>query len=191
MSMNLNISRWVFKMRGGLWTLLFLIILFMTGRTELETILLSLVIILAGQLWRCWAAGTIMIYRGETVKADGLTTSGPYSLMRNPLYFGNFLIGLGWSLIAGRKAVLLFIISFIILYVIIIIPYEENFLLNKFGKSYKEYCERVGMFFPKRLPLENFKGNFNVDILSRSEVHTMLTTLIGTCVIVAWALCYT
>ncbi len=163
----------------------------MTRHTDPEIILLSLVIILAGQLWRCWAAGTIMLYRGETVKAEGLTTTGPYALMRNPLYFGNFLIGLGWSIISGKTAVILFLASFIILYVMIIIPYEENFLAGKFGTAYEKYRERVGMFFPKKFPIENFKGNFDVDILSRSEVHTMLTTLTGTSIIVAWALCYT
>ena len=191
MSFNLNLARWVFKMRGGLWTLLFLMILFMTRHTDPEIILLSLVIILAGQLWRCWAAGTITLYRGETVKAEVLATSGPYALMRNPLYFGNFLIGLGWSIISGQTALILFLTSFIILYVLIIIPYEENFLLSKFGHDYEKYCERVGMFFPKKFPVENLIGKFDVDILSRSEVHTMLTTLTGTSIIVAWALCYT
>ena len=102
----------VFKMRGGLWTLLFVIILFMTRKTEPKQIYLALIIIIFGQLWRFWAAGSIGLYRGENVKAARLATRGPYALMRNPLYFGNFLIGLGWSIIAGLHAVIMFIVSF-------------------------------------------------------------------------------
>ena len=118
---------WIFKMRGGLWTLLFVIILFTAKKTNLTQISISLIIILAGQLWRCWAAGHIGLYRGENVKAQKLTTTGPYALMRNPLYFGNFLIGLGWSIIAGFFAVIIFIVSFYVLYDIVIIPHEEKF----------------------------------------------------------------
>ncbi len=190
MNINNNIGSWFFKMRGGLWTLIYVIILFMTRHTDPEIILKALIMVLAGQLWRCWAAGTIMLYRGENVKAENLTTTGPYSLMRNPLYFGNFLIGLGWSIIAGKFAILLFVVSFVILYVLIIIPYEEKFLFGKFGIEYKNYCSRVGMFFPKVWPGKNIIGKFDADILTRSEVHTMLTTIIGTCIIVAWALFY-
>ena len=78
---------WVFKMRGGLWTLLFLIILFTAKKTSLAQILVALFFIIAGQLWRCWAVGFIGLYRGENVKALKLATKGPYALMRNPLYF--------------------------------------------------------------------------------------------------------
>lgn len=181
---------WIFKMRGGLWTLLFIAILFMVRKSTPNTIFLSLMIIFLGQLWRCWAAGSIGLYRGENVKALKLATTGPYALMRNPLYFGNFIIGLGWSIIAGKFAVIIFCVSFYILYVIVIIPHEENFLRGKFGQEYEEYCERVKRFFPVKLNMEDLRGNFDVNIIMKSEIHTITSTIIGTLIIIGVSMCY-
>ena len=181
----------IFKMRGGIWTLLFLIILLLTNhKPELITIIFALIIIFAGQLIRFWAAGTIGLYRGEKVKAQRLATTGAYSLIRNPLFFGNALIGLGWSLIAGYSAIIIFVISFWIIYAKIIIPFEEKFLTEKFGLEYLHWKNKTGMFFPKSL--KNFrKGVFDRKILIRSEIHSLITTIIGTVIILVKALCYT
>ncbi len=189
--MTEKIRKFIFKMRGGLWTLLFIAILFMVRKSTPQTILCSLIIILAGQIWRCWAAGSIGLYRGENVKAQKLATTGPYALMRNPLYFGNFIIGLGWSLIAGTTAIIIFCVSFYILYVIVIIPHEENFLREKFGTEYKEYCERVKRFFPVKLNMKDLRGNFDMNIIMKSEIHTITSTIIGTLIIIGVSMCYT
>ena len=175
---------WFFKMRGGLWTLIFLIILLIAKKTSLTQILTALFFIIGGQLWRCWAAGFIGLYRGENVKAQKLTTTGPYALMRNPLYFGNFLIGLGWGIIAGLYAVIIFILSFYVLYNLAIIPHEENFLRSKFGHEYEEYCRNVKRFYPVNFNIKNLKGNFDAKILRQSEIHTVISTLIGTLIII-------
>ncbi len=180
-------------MRGGIWTLLFLIILFMTNeKPEILTIIFALLMIFAGQILRFWASGTIGLYRGEKVKAQKLATTGAYSLIRNPLYFGNALIGLGWSFLAGKYAVIIFILSFWIIYAKIIIPYEEDFLTEKFGQEYLNWKSKTGMFFPKSF--RNFKSAksvFDFQILFKSEVHTLITTLIGTVIILVKGLCYT
>ena len=174
---------WIFKMRGGLWTLIFLIILLTAKKTSLNQVLTALIFIIAGQLWRCWAAGFIGLYRGENVKALKLATTGPYALMRNPLYFGNFLIGLGWGIIAGFYAVIIFIVSFFVLYNLAIIPHEEKFLISKFGGEYEEYCRRVKRFYPVKFYVKDLRGNFDVKILRRSEIHTIISTFIGTLLI--------
>ena len=188
-SISIRIREWIFKMRGGLWTLLFVIILFTAKKTSLNQIFAAVAIICAGQLWRCWAVGFIGLYRGENVKALKLATKGSYAIMRNPLYFGNFLIGLGWSIIAGFHAVIIFAVSFYILYVLVIIPHEEEFLLSKFGVEYEKYCEKVKRFYPLSLNMKDIRGNFDLKILMRSEIHTIISTLAGTLIIIA--VCYT
>ena len=188
---------WVFKMRGGLWTLLFVIILFMAKKTTPTQIFISLPIILIGQLWRCWTVGYIGLYRGENVKAQKLATTGAYSLMRNPLYFGNFLIGLGWSIIAGVIPVIIFVVSFYILYCVVIIPHEEKFLLSKFGLEYSNYCKNVKRFWPtslSNLSVSSLAGRgitkiFDMKIIMKSEIHTIISTIIGTIIIIV--VCYT
>jgi len=181
----------VFRMRGGIWTLLFLAILFMVRGSSWQIISVSLVIVAMGQIWRCWSAGVIGLYRGENVKALKLATKGPYSLMRNPLYFGNFVIGLGWSIIAGKWAVIIFVVSFIVLYVLVIIPHEEEFLRTKFGHEYEEYCKRVKMFWPVKIDAEDIKAPADWEIISKSEIHTIISTITGTAIIIAVSLCYT
>ena len=182
---------WIFRMRGGIWTLLFLAILFMVRGTTPGIIALSVVIVALGQIWRCWSAGVIGLYRGENVKALRLATKGPYSLMRNPLYFGNFVIGLGWSLIAGKWAVIIFAVSFFVLYVLVIIPHEEKFLRTKFGHEYEEYCKRVKMFMPMKIDVSAITVPVDWEIIRKSEIHTIISTIIGTAIIIAVSLCYT
>ena len=181
----------VFKMRGGVWTLLFVVILFLLERASLGRISSCLVLVIFGQVWRCWSVGYIGLYRGENVKAQSLATHGPYALMRNPLYFGNFIIGLGWSILAGLKGIVIFTLCFYLLYVIAIIPHEEAFLRSKFGSSYDDYCRRVKRFWPISLKREDLHGKFNADVVRKSEIHTIISTTIGTIIIICVSLCYT
>ena len=187
--MSSKLREWVFKMRGGLWTVLFVIILFASTKTTPARIFSGLVLILLGQAWRCWSVSFIGLYRGESVKANKLATSGPYAIMRNPLYFGNFLIGSGWGIIAGVRAILIFIVSFYVIYDVFIIPHEENFLLERFGEPYKEYCERVKRFYPDVIKLSDIRGKIDFTIIKRSEIHTIISTLIGTLIVIV--VCYT
>ncbi|MFC2593742.1 MAG: isoprenylcysteine carboxylmethyltransferase family protein, partial [Fretibacterium sp.] len=68
----------IFKLRGGIWTVLFLMILFL-ARPTLRSVLLGLPLVLLGQGWRFWAVGCIGRYRGEVVGAERLVTWGPYA----------------------------------------------------------------------------------------------------------------
>ena len=81
--------------------------------------------------------------------ADELNTTGIYSMVRNPLYLGNFLMWLG---IAMLTANIWFIVSFCFLYWIYyerIIFAEEQFLRKKFGDTYLNWTNVTPIFFPK------------------------------------------
>jgi protein-S-isoprenylcysteine O-methyltransferase Ste14 len=81
--------------------------------------------------------------------ADELNTTGIYSIVRNPLYLGNFLMWLG---IAMLTANIWFIVSFCFLYWIYyerIIFAEEQFLRKKFGDTYLNWTQVTPVFFPK------------------------------------------
>ena len=181
----------VFKMRGGIWKLLFLAVLFMVRASTFGQVCACLVLVVLGQVWRCWAAGCIGLYRGENVKANKLAVAGPYALMRNPLYFGNYVIGLGWSIVAGLWGVIVFTVCFFLLYVCVIIPHEESFLHEKFGSEYTDYCVRVKRFFPLSPKLSDIFSGFDPSIIMRSEIHTIISTLVGTCIILGVSMCYT
>ena len=168
-----------FHLRGGVWTLLFLMILFL-AHPSMASALTGFPLVLLGQALRFWAVGCIGRYRGEQVGAETLATWGPYAFVRNPLYAGNGLIGLGWGLMAGPWATLAFVVIFVLLYTILIVPHEEAFLLEKFGDEYRRYRERTGRFFPKGWPAGLIGGPFDAQVLWRSERHSLLTTVAGT-----------
>ncbi|MFH0790228.1 MAG: isoprenylcysteine carboxylmethyltransferase family protein [Candidatus Omnitrophota bacterium] len=106
---------------------------------------LGMLIVLLGYFLRIAARGckTDMNPDGKT-----LVMKGPYALMRNPMYFGTLLIGLGVVLILFRWWVGL---VFLGIYLAIYIPQinrEENKLSSLFGDTFAEYCKKTPQFFP-------------------------------------------
>ncbi len=93
--------------------------------------------------------------RTTKVGAPSLCTSGPYSRSRNPLYFGNVLIYVGMSFIAGGAYLYetsLFIFFYFVFQYSMIISLEEETLNILFPEDYKNYCNNVPRLFPKLKP---------------------------------------
>ncbi len=90
---------------------------------------------------RFWASGHIS-------KSRLLATSGPYAYIRNPLYVGNFILGLGIAVIPNNIWLLLYyMITFTVLYIGTIKEEQEN-LEEKFGQAYRDYVTCVPAFLP-------------------------------------------
>lgn len=187
-SLMRSIRAWAFKYRGGIWTALFVVILAL-ARPLSSRIASGITLVVLGQLLRFWSAGCIRRYRGESVKAERLATWGPYALVRNPLYVGNGLIGLGWAWMSGKLTVAVFVVAFWLLYDVLIVPHEEEFLRGAFGKEYDDYCARVGRFFPRNLSAETREhvrsGAFDASILLKSEIHSLWVHVLGTVLMVS------
>lgn len=80
--------------------------------------------------------------------ADSLNTTGAYSMVRNPLYLGNFLM---WLSVALLTREMWFVAAFTLLYWLYyerIIFAEECFLAHKFGVAYAEWAARTPAFIP-------------------------------------------
>lgn len=98
--------------------------------------------------------------------AGVLNTTGIYSIVRNPLYLGNFLIVLGVALIV--KPFWLVVIYFFIFWIYYeqIIFSEEEFLLKKFGENYYKWTNKTPVIIPK------FTG-YKKNILSFSLLNVL------------------
>ncbi|MBZ5858343.1 methyltransferase family protein [Flavihumibacter profundi] len=84
----------------------------------------------------------------EEQVADSLNTTGIYSIVRHPLYLGNFFMWLGPALLTGH---LWFVISFCLFYWLYyerIMFAEEQFLRRKFGTMYTDWAENRPAFIP-------------------------------------------
>jgi protein-S-isoprenylcysteine O-methyltransferase Ste14 len=86
---------------------------------------------------------------GDKLEAGDLNTAGIYARVRNPLYIGNFFILLGLLIIYNSLSGYLIGIGFFSLQSWFIVQAEENFLKDKFGQKYREYCQKVPRFFPR------------------------------------------
>jgi len=83
--------------------------------------------------------------------ADSLNTTGIYSLVRNPLYLGNYLMWLAIAMLTGNIwFVLTFSMAFWIYYERIVYA-EEDYLSNKFGTTYLAWTEKTPPFLPSHL----------------------------------------
>ena len=97
----------------------------------------------AAALWRIWCA---LFIAGN--KNGELAAAGPYSMVRNPLYLGNFLgaVGFGFAVEQPYLAALLGL-SFALFYPGVVAREEER-LATIFGERYREYCRRVPRWIP-------------------------------------------
>ncbi len=178
-------ERWgtrLFRWRGYTGALFFLLA-FWLGKPTLRSWVLGLLLLALGVLLR-WIS---VAYSGPTTRASTLTApelviSGPYAHVRNPIYLGNFLIGLGmlWML-AGWSPWLNILFTFLFwLQYGLIVQAEEAFLHGKFGEAYQRYREHVPRFIPRlrkatTAPLQ--QPDFR--LATRSERSTWIVLAIG------------
>lgn len=90
--------------------------------------------------------------RGQA--ANVLNTTGTYSILRHPLYMGNFLVILGISMFFCLWWMILICVLVFWLYYERIIFAEEEFLRRKFGGAYLEWAAKTPAFSPR---LKNWK----------------------------------
>lgn len=186
---NKKISNIAFKCRGVFWGIFAAGVLIFPENFSIGRFASGFLILICGQALRLWAAGYIPKYRTEVIGAPVLVTWGPYRWVRNPLYAGNFIMGMGWALMVGWKWVIAFAIAYSLLYCLIVIPAEEEFLLSKFGDAYKEYKSKVPSLFP--FPRGGFMSNsyeeqpFNAKVSWTQEIYSIRVNIIVTLLIVA------
>jgi protein-S-isoprenylcysteine O-methyltransferase Ste14 len=107
-------------------------------------------ITVAGLLFSVWARRHLGANWSQavTLKQDHeLITSGPYALVRHPIYTGLLLALLGSALARGEwRGLLAVLIVFGVLWQKLRL--EEKFMRNQFGESYEAYSRRVTALVP-------------------------------------------
>ena len=138
---------------------------------------IGLPFVLAGAAIRLWSAGYLN-------KMSNLTTAGPFSLCRNPLYVGSFLICIGYLVMSGRIEVLIVGIFLFWMFHGGAIAYEEKLLKEKFGQSFVDYCNSVPRFFPVPRSLKG-EGSFSIKQVLYNNEYRSLTASIAVSILFA------
>ena len=133
-----------------------------------------------GILGRLWCT----LYIGGK-KAGMVVSTGPYSIMRNPLYFFSAIAALGAGAQSGSIVVALALGLLCVAAFHIVIAREERFLAEKFGAPYLAYLNAVPRFFPSpRL----FQDDAVVSVIPKRVYATLLDGLVFFAAVPAFAL---
>ena len=139
---------------------LFAAIFLYFARPQFWTLIVGGIVAFIGILIRGWASGHIR-------KNRELAVSGPYAYTRNPLYFGSFVLGLGFTIAAGVWwLALIFIAIFLGIY-LPVMRAEANELTIVFGDKFRDYAQRVPLFFPWFAKEKNLDEKFDFQLYLR------------------------
>ena len=129
-----------------------------SGRSESST---ALLLASLGSLLAVAGAALVLRSRAElgpawsfVPKADletDLVTTGPYHLVRHPIYLGLTLLAMGEALAFGSWPALMIVLSGIVPTFAWRARFEEKLLSRTFGERYVVYRERTKMVVPHLL----------------------------------------
>jgi protein-S-isoprenylcysteine O-methyltransferase Ste14 len=148
------------------------------ARPRPASLVVGVAVSLFGLLLRGWAAGHIR-------KNSALATSGPYAYTRNPLYLGNFLLGLGFTIGSGWWPLgILFGVLFLGIY-LPVMRVESETLAQLFAGDYQRYARGVPLFLPRVTPYRSgeSKTEFDSSLYMRYREYRAALGLL-----VAWGL---
>jgi protein-S-isoprenylcysteine O-methyltransferase Ste14 len=125
--------------------------------------------LLSGLSVRIWS----IFYIGGR-KSHTLVTEGPYSLCRNPLYVGTFLLTIGVGLCFENILMLAAVILILVPIHLLTAKLEERHLLELFPEAYPEYAQRVPHFLPRFSNYHTAETiTVNVRVIRRIAVDTV------------------
>lgn len=138
----------------------------------------GLVLVVCGLSLRTWAAGTLR-------KNRGLTTSGPYSIIRNPLYVGTFMMVGGFALLANASAIVWVAAATCFAMCVCAVLHEEHTLSNHFGAAWHRYTRTTPRFVPRRIMPRDSTWTLHEWVRNR-EYQAVLATMAGLSAIIVW-----
>lgn len=123
------------------FAVLFVLLVSLAGTTTMPMFIAGTVLIVIGEAVRLWASGHVK-------KNKVLATDGPYAYVRHPLYVGNILVVLGFSMASmlwWSYVLMAFLLWF---YYPPAISYEDNKLKNLFGDAWVNWSRDIHALIP-------------------------------------------
>ena len=131
-----------------------------------------------GVLVRAWAAGTVF-------KNEILATTGPYSIVRHPLYVGNILVIVGFNLLNNEPWAWMTTGAFLWFFYPTAIVYEDSKLEGIFGQPWREWRARTPALIPARIEFRKLRTNWSVGLFAGRNGELMILLVILVCLVLA------
>ena len=147
--MNRKVSNFVYGRRGELVAVP-LIYALLSGRYEYENNYLvwglAILVFAAGFAIRLWAQQHLHFRLRMKMK---LTNTGPYRLIRNPIYIGNTLICVG--VIIASEMLWMIPIELLVCCLVfsLTVAHEERVLTEKYGDEYITFMQQIPRWIPR------------------------------------------
>ncbi len=185
-------GNWLFKRRGFIPVVLFLFAVpavYFTNYFLMSADFITLVNYVAallsvtGFFVRAYTIGTTP--RGTSGRntdkqvAEQLNSSGIYSIVRHPLYLGNYLMWIGIVLFTKNFSFTIIVSLLYWIYYERIMFSEERFLEKKFGDAHLDWSKKVPAFIPRFSQFRKSDVSFSIKSVLRREYSGALATVIG------------
>lgn len=122
-------------------------------------------LMMAGMFFRAWSSGYIN-------KDRELATQGPYSLTRNPLYFGSLILGSGIAVASNNRITYLIFAVYYFTFFTFLIVLERKRMRRRFGRQYEAWAREANLFFPKIKKIA--KHDFNIAFYMKNREYRVL-----------------
>lgn len=185
-------GNWLFKRRGWLPVFLFVLavpVIFLTDYSsvsddqKLITGAIAVAVSFIGQWIRAYTVGTTPKGTSgrntEEQVAESLNSTGIYSVVRHPLYLGNYLMWIGIVIYTLNWYFVIIVSLMYWLYYERIMFAEERFLERKFGKAYLDWSLKAPAFVPRLSQFVKSAIPFSMITVLRREYTGVLNTVLG------------
>ena len=147
-----RLGGWLFRRRTVIPIPLVLAVLLApepVNRSSVGIVAAGVVLVAAGELMRLWGVRHIgAISRTRSNRLGPLVASGPFALMRNPLYVGNVALWVGFALSARLFWLAPLFVAILGFEYHAIVRWEERLLVERLGDRYRLYASQVPRWVP-------------------------------------------
>jgi len=182
-----RLGKWLFAYRTSLpLPIAAVLLLWPPGPSTIHLstplMLTGLLIIAGGEALRAWGVHQIgAISRTRSDRTGPLIDSGPFSLVRNPLYLGNILLWVGFAVSARLLWFAPVTLLLLGLEYHAIVRWEESLLEVRLGDSYRRYMQEVPRWIPRIGSQRRSEGlaRFSWTDTLYSERGTLIAIVVG------------
>jgi protein-S-isoprenylcysteine O-methyltransferase Ste14 len=107
---------------------------------------------------------------GHVQKNERLAMTGPYAYTRNPLYFGSFVMALGFVL-AARSWWIVAILFFMMVAIYLPVIRAEEMFLSQHFPEFAEYARQVPRLLPTFASPERRRWEFSWDLYRKHREY--------------------